>query len=128
MGIVSDHNIAKCGIENFLAFGSVYVNDTDRDRFGNLYVVGSFTNPNFVIGGTFLVNYGGSTIFILKFDKDLNVIWGKSFGNKNVEPSGIRYLNTIDSKRCIGKNTSDVNVILVINFDMICSACTSVTK
>jgi len=75
-------SFAQCNDwQNLLTFENVFVHDTDRDRFGNLYVVGSFSNPNFVIGGTALVYYGGQTIFILKFDKNLNVAWGKSTGN-----------------------------------------------
>ena len=66
---------------NLLTFESVYVHDTCRDRFGNLYAVGSFNNPSFTIGGTTLPYFGGQTIFILKFDKDLSLLWGKSFGN-----------------------------------------------
>ena len=66
--------------ENLLTFESVFVHDTHRDRFGNLYAVGSFTNHNFTIGGTTLPHLGGHTIFVLKFDKALNLVWGKSFG------------------------------------------------
>ena len=66
--------------ENLLTFESVFVHDTHRDRFGNLYAVGSFTDPNFTIGGNTLTYLGGHTIFILKFDKDLNLVWSKSFG------------------------------------------------
>ena len=67
--------------ENLVTFERVYVQDTDRDRFGNLYVVGWFSNPNFIIGGTALTYYGSNTIFIIKFDKNLNVVWAKSMGN-----------------------------------------------
>ena len=75
-------SFAQCNDwENLLTFESVYVQDTHRDRFGNLYAVGSFNNPSFIIGSTAIPYFGGHTIFILKFDKNLNVIWGKSFGN-----------------------------------------------
>jgi CHU_C Type IX secretion signal domain len=67
--------------ENLVTFERVYVQDTDRDRFGNLYVVGWFSNPNFIIGSTALTYYGSNTIFIIKFDKNLNVAWAKSMGN-----------------------------------------------
>ena len=74
-------SFAQCNDwENLLTFESVFVHDTHRDRFGNLYAVGSFTDPNFTIGSTTLAYLGGHTIFVLKFDKNLNVVWSKSFG------------------------------------------------
>ena len=73
---------AKCNDwANLQTFENVVVRDTHRDRFGNLYAVGSFFNPNFTIGGTSIPYLGGHTIFVLKFDKNLSLIWGKSFGN-----------------------------------------------
>src|SRR5688572_26943533 len=66
--------------ENLLTLESVFVHDTHRDRFGNLYAVGFFTAPNFTVGGTTLTYLGGHTIFVLKFDKNLNIVWSKSFG------------------------------------------------
>jgi hypothetical protein len=72
---------AKCDDwANLQKFEDVFVRDVQLDRFGNLYAVGSFFNPDFTIGSISIPYLGGHTIFVLKFDNNLSLIWGKSFG------------------------------------------------
>ncbi|HEX6891231.1 MAG TPA: gliding motility-associated C-terminal domain-containing protein [Chryseolinea sp.] len=72
---------AKCDDwANLQMFEDVFVRDVQLDRFGNLYAVGSFFNPDFTIGSISIPYLGGHTIFVLKFDKNLSLVWGKSFG------------------------------------------------
>jgi hypothetical protein len=50
------------------------------DGAGNVYVTGSFVGP-MKIGGTTLVGFGGTNIFVAKFDPKGNLLWADQFGD-----------------------------------------------
>jgi hypothetical protein len=54
------------------------------DKFGNVYVVGSFVSPTIAFGSTTLTNAtsngGNSDIFIAKYDVNGNVVWAQRAG------------------------------------------------
>lgn len=75
-------SMAQCNEwEKLLEYEEVFVYDLERDRLGNLYVIGSFSSPNFVVDGVLLPLHGLYSMFILKFDKDFSLQWAKSIGN-----------------------------------------------
>jgi hypothetical protein len=81
LGLTSLSAGAQCSdYENFLNYTDAQIRDSDRDRFGNLYVIGSFSSPNFRIGTTHIVLHGDYSFFLLKFDKDFNLLWARSSG------------------------------------------------
>jgi len=67
--------------EVLTGYKDVFIRDTATDRFGNLYVVGSFFSPNFDIGSTHITLHGDRSLFILKFDKQMSLQWARSTGN-----------------------------------------------
>lgn len=82
----SIHCSAQCNDwEKLLAYEQVYISDLERDRFGNMYVVGWFNSPNFSIGSITLPLYGDFSLFVLKFDKNFSLLWGKSAGNNSID-------------------------------------------
>src|SRR5215216_2245041 len=73
---------AQCNdYENLINYSKVYIRDSDRDRFGNLYVIGYFNSDDFQIGPTKITREGDFSFFLLKFDKDFNLLWAKSTGD-----------------------------------------------
>ncbi len=55
------------------------------DTSSNVYVTGYFASTTLVFGTYTLTNMGGADIFIVKYDKNGNVIWGKSEGGSASE-------------------------------------------
>jgi len=47
------------------------------DGSGNIYVVGWFNSPTFILGTTTLTNTGSIDLFLVKYDANGNVIWAK---------------------------------------------------
>jgi hypothetical protein len=83
---LSPNSHAQCNDwERLIAYDKVYVSDVERDRFGNLYAVGWFDAPNFVIDGISIPLYGDYSVFILKFDKDFSLQWARSAGNNSID-------------------------------------------
>jgi len=50
------------------------------DASGNSYITGVFTNPLLIFGSDTATYYGGSTIFLAKFDVNGNFLWVRSAG------------------------------------------------
>ena len=74
-------SLAQCNDwETLTAYEGVTIRDSGRDCNGNLYIIGTFRTASFKIGTTTLPLVGQSSIFIVKFDKDLKLVWGKSLG------------------------------------------------
>lgn len=115
---------AQCNeFENLLGVHDVFFAESERDKFGNFYIVGNFRNPNFVIGTTQIVLHGSMSYFLVKLDKDFNLIWATSggkyaFGNSleldhegNVVISGVFYEQiSFDCYQLSSKGDSDVFV------------------
>lgn len=83
---LTSNSLAQCNNwEKLIAYDKVYVSDVERDRFGNLYAVGWFDAPNFVIDGITIPLYGDYSVFIIKFDKDFSLQWARSVGNNSID-------------------------------------------
>src|SRR5688500_18949678 len=69
--------VAQCaGWDNLLHYKYATVSDAAHDRFGNLYVVGSYFMDGFTLGSqTFALPVGGAGAFIAKFDKNNSLVW-----------------------------------------------------
>ncbi|HLT72359.1 MAG TPA: gliding motility-associated C-terminal domain-containing protein [Cyclobacteriaceae bacterium] len=80
------NSLAQCNDwEKLIAYDNVYVSDIERDRFGNLYAVGWFNAPNFIIDGVSIPLYGDFSVFILKFNRDFSLQWARSAGNNGLD-------------------------------------------
>ncbi len=49
------------------------------DKEDNIYLAGDFSDLLFYVGNDSLVNQGGSDAFVIKLDRNLNIIWTKTF-------------------------------------------------
>ncbi len=58
---------------------------TAVDNAGNIYLVGDFGSAALTVGATTLTNTGAGfwDIYVIKYDKDGNVLWAKNFGGTN---------------------------------------------
>jgi CHU_C Type IX secretion signal domain len=75
--------LSQCNAwEKLVGYRGVSIADTDRDSYGNLYVVGSFFIKDFIIDDT-PIPFRGTyySIFILKLDRNDNLLWAKSAGD-----------------------------------------------
>jgi hypothetical protein len=55
------------------------------DRFGNAYITGGFNSPTILFGSNTLTNAGASDLFVVKYDKNGNVLWASGSGGSGVE-------------------------------------------
>lgn len=53
------------------------------DNLGNLYLTGTFSSPSIVFGSVTLARSGGSDMFLVKYNTNGSVIWGKREGASN---------------------------------------------
>jgi hypothetical protein len=83
--------------EKLLGYEKVYVADVVTDRFGNVYAVGWFNSPDFVIDGTAVPLYGDFSAFIVKFNKDLSLQWARSVGNNSIDLAQAAHLDNEDN-------------------------------
>jgi hypothetical protein len=96
------------------------------DQDGNVYVAGFFQSSSLKFGNTVLKNSGNPDVFLVKYDKDGNVIWAKSGGGKgwdwvrglSIDSHGNAYLighyrDTIsfDSSYLYGKGLDDIFIV-----------------
>ncbi len=53
-----------------------------RDSYGNVYVTGCFFSDSIKFNSTILINSssGSADIYVVKYDKDGNVLWARSAG------------------------------------------------
>ena len=112
-----------------LGYKDVFVRDIARDRFGNLYAVGTFFSTNFKIGTTDITLHGIYSLFIVKFDKDLSLVWARSVGgpsqefaeeiaidkNDNIVVAGYFYSPSITFD-CIQLNNSGRSEMYVVKY------------
>ena len=63
----------------------LYGNKLVSDNLGNSYVAGNFRNSTLTFGNFILKNYGGSDIFLAKYDSHGKVIWAKNIGGQSDE-------------------------------------------
>lgn len=99
-------------------------NSVKTDKEGNLYVAGYFYNT-IELGADTLVSNGWMDIFIVKYDKNGNVLWAKSAGGPNndyfrgralsVDSKGNAYLTGVFSEIISGTNPSPST--MTISFD-----------
>ncbi len=71
--------------KNSIASGN-FVNrglSASTDSSGNIFITGSFASPMITFGSYTLTNTGSSTIFLVKYDGNGNVIWAKSANGTN---------------------------------------------
>ena len=68
-----------------IGYKDVSIRDVARDRFGNLYATGSFSSSSIQIGNVSIPRYGQMSMFLLKFNKDMSLAWGKSVGSVESE-------------------------------------------
>jgi hypothetical protein len=129
LSVTSVHPLlAQCNdFENLIAYKDVFIRESARDEFGNIYIVGNFRVPNFVIGTTPIPLYGTMSYLLLKFDKNFNLIWAKSggqhaFGNEveidhqgNVVIVGSFFQNI--SFDCIQFSSRGDNDVFVAKYD-----------
>ncbi len=101
--------IDKDGNEkNAINFGGkeeIYLEAIATDQNDNIYVIGEFSSVIYIIGKDTLLNQGNTDGFIVKFDKELNILWTKTIATKDYEE--INDIN-VDSKGnvyVIGKTT-----------------------
>jgi hypothetical protein len=79
--LATSHSIfAQCSDwEKLFYYKSVSFGDAAHDRFGNVYVVGSFFEDGFTLGSnTFTLPVGQAGAFIAKFDKNNSLVWAIS--------------------------------------------------
>lgn len=50
------------------------------DASGNVYSLGTISNQAIIQGDTFTNQYGSSDLFLIKYDSQGNLLWGKVFG------------------------------------------------
>ncbi len=50
------------------------------DSLGNAYVAGNFSRPTLKFGNFVLKNYGGSDIYLAKYDSHGKIVWAKNIG------------------------------------------------
>ena len=55
------------------------------DNFGNTYIAGNFSRPTLTFGNFILKNFGGSDIFIAKYNSNGKIVWAKNVGGSNNE-------------------------------------------
>jgi hypothetical protein len=62
------------GMSDDMAYGLA------SDPLGNMYVTGGYNSQSLILGMTTLSNAGGEDIFLMKLDKNGNVIWAQNAG------------------------------------------------
>ncbi|MEJ2616351.1 MAG: YCF48-related protein [Ignavibacteriaceae bacterium] len=67
------------------AQGDYLGNKIVSDSFGNTYVAGNFSRSALTFGEFVLNNFGGSDIFLAKYDSNGKVVWAKNIGGSNDE-------------------------------------------
>ncbi len=102
-------------------------NSVAVDLNGNIYITGSFSGTSVTFDSFTLTNYGGSDIFIAKYDPSGNVIWAESFGgttndfgngiatdkNGNVYIAGAYNSSSVSFGSTILTNTGGSDVFIV---------------
>lgn len=74
-----------------------FANDIKTDKYGNIYVTGTFWNSTITFGATSLNSFGGSNLFIVKYNPLGNVLWAKS-------STGTSFNNNYSSGICTDNN------------------------
>ncbi|MEX2233099.1 MAG: gliding motility-associated C-terminal domain-containing protein [Cyclobacteriaceae bacterium] len=122
--------VAQCSEwDKLLHYKYAILGDAAHDRFGNVYVVGSYFTDGFTLGSnTFTLPVGGAGAFIAKFDKNNSLVWATSpstgyrafareievDANDNVVVAGD--FDTSVSFECITLQGSGRSDIFVVNF------------
>ena len=70
---------------NLFAQDDYLGNKIVSDSLGNSYVTGDFRNPSLSFGNFNLSNYGGSDIFLAKYDSNGKIVWAKNIGGSGDE-------------------------------------------
>ena len=64
-------------------------NSIEKDGFGNIYITGNFRNTAY-FSDTSIISYGGSDMFVAKYNPDGKLLWLRSAGgNENDESNAI---------------------------------------
>ncbi len=63
------------------AFGESVAVDVN----GNIYITGSFSSPSITFGSFTLTNFGGSDVFVVKYNSSGSAIWAKNYGGTSNE-------------------------------------------
>jgi len=64
----------------FTSYNNNYGQSVVVDAAGNAYMSGYFTSPSLTFGSNWMINSGGSDIFLVKFDTNGNLKWAKRTG------------------------------------------------
>lgn len=77
-----DSNGVESWVHSFGGSAYDYGSDIKFDNMSNIRAVGTFSNSSINFNGTTLLGNGScANSYIINFDQDFNVLWGKSFGN-----------------------------------------------
>jgi photosystem II stability/assembly factor-like uncharacterized protein len=87
------------------------------DNLGNTFVAGNFSNSNLHFGNYILNNFGGSDIFLAKYDSKGKIVWAKNIGGSddekllslNVDGSGNISLSASTNSRIINIDKEELN-------------------
>lgn len=60
-------------------------NKIASDNLGNTYIAGNFSRPTLTFGNFVLKNFGGSDIFLAKYNSNGKIVWAKNIGGRNDE-------------------------------------------
>lgn len=87
-------------------------NSVIADELGNIYVTGSFASDSITFGDITLINassglFGREDIFIVKYDGDGNVLWGKRIGGHNKDEANSVTVDALGNIYITGSFTSD---------------------
>jgi hypothetical protein len=58
------------------------------DREGNSFVIGFYNGDTAFFGNDYVVSYGGSDVFLAKYDPSGSVLWGRTLGGTAYEGAG----------------------------------------
>lgn len=67
------------------------------DTSGNAYLAGWYASSTIIFDSITLTNAGGYDIFLVKFDPNGNIIWGKRAGGTNADGASSVAINTSDN-------------------------------
>lgn len=94
-----------------------YGNKIVSDNLGNTYVAGNFSNSTLHFGNYVLKNFGGSDIFLAKYDSNGKIVWAKNIGGNddekllslNVGGNGDITISASSSSRLINIDNEQLN-------------------
>ncbi|HQV98684.1 MAG TPA: T9SS type A sorting domain-containing protein [Bacteroidia bacterium] len=93
--------------KNFGNGGYNYSSGTASDRFGNVYLLGSFEDSVMDVGSVQLISKGSIDICLIKMQSNGVVLWAKTIGGEGFELPHEIHINSNDEILITGEFTSD---------------------